>query len=236
MFNQVRHHTHRAARVAAAAVVLCSSAAMALSLADLTEKDANAGLKSAMEQGSIAAVSKLGVADGFLNNDRVRIQLPGKFDKVRSVLQLTGQGQKIDDLEVAMNRAAETAVPLAKPLLINAVKSMTFNDAKNILAGGETSVTDFFREKTSASLAVKFLPLVKGVTDKAKLAQSYNSVMSKAQALGLASGQESTVEGYVTKKAAEGLYLMIAEEEKAIRRDPLGTGSKIIGKVFGALK
>lgn len=236
MFNQVRHHTHRVARVAAAAVVLCSSAAMALSLADLTEKDANAGLKSAMEQGSIAAVSKLGVADGFLNNDRVRIQLPGKFDKVRSVLQLTGQGQKIDDLEVAMNRAAETAVPLAKPLLINAVKSMTFNDAKNILAGGETSVTDFFREKTSASLAVKFLPLVKGVTDKAKLAQSYNSVMSKAQALGLASGQEATVEGYVTKKAAEGLYLMIAEEEKAIRRDPVGTGSKIIGKVFGALK
>ena len=81
MFNQVRHHTHRAARVAAAAVVLCSSAAMALSLADLTEKDANAGLKSAMEQGSIAAVSKLGVADGFLNNDRVRIQLPGKLTR-----------------------------------------------------------------------------------------------------------------------------------------------------------
>ena len=119
----------------------------------------------------------------------MRIQLPGKFDKVRSVLQLTGQGQKIDDLEVAMNRAAETAVPLAKPLLINAVKSMTFNDAKNILAGGETSVTDFFREKPQHPFAVKFLPLVKGVTDKAKLAQSYNSVMSKAQALGLASAK-----------------------------------------------
>ncbi|HMU67777.1 MAG TPA: DUF4197 domain-containing protein, partial [Cellvibrionaceae bacterium] len=136
----------------------------------------------------------------------------------------------------AMNRAAESAVPMAKPLLISAVKSMTFNDAKNILAGGETSVTDFFREKTAASLAVKFLPLVKGVTDKAKLAQSYNSVMSKAQTLGLASDQEATVEAYVTKKAAEGLYVMIAEEEKAIRRDPVGTGSKIIGKVFGALK
>ncbi len=234
--TSIRQFKYRAAGVIGAAVLLCSSAALALSLADLTEKDANAGLKSAMEQGSVAAVAKLGVANGFLNNDKVRIKLPGKFDKVRSVLQLTGQGQKIDDLELAMNRAAESAVPMAKPLLINAVKSMTFNDAKKILAGGETSVTDFFREKTSASLAVKFLPLVKGVTDKAKLAQSYNSVMTKAQALGLASGQEATVEGYVTKKAAEGLYIMIAEEEKAIRQDPVGTGSKIIGKVFGALK
>ncbi len=218
------------------AILLFSCAALGFGLADLTEKDANSGLKTAMEQGSIAAVSKLGVADGFLNNDKVRIKLPSKFDKVRSVLQLTGQGQKIDDLELAMNRAAETAVPLAKPLLINAVKSMTFTDAKNILTGGDTAVTDFFRNKTSANLAVKFLPLVKGVTEKAKLAQSYNSVMSKAQGLGLAAGLEPTVEAYVTKRAAEGLYVMIAEEEKAIRKDPLGTGSKIIGKVFGALK
>jgi hypothetical protein len=155
---------------------------------------------------------------------------------LRSVLQLTGQSKKIDDLEVAMNHAAEAAVPLAKPLLINAVKSMTFTDAKNILAGGDTSVTDFFRQKTSASLANKFLPLVKGVTDKAKLAQSYNSVMSKAQSLGIASGEEATVEGYVTKRAADGLYLMIAEEERLIRRDPVGAGSQIISKVFGALK
>jgi hypothetical protein len=152
------------------------------------------------------------------------------------VLQLTGQAKKIDDLELAMNRAAESAVPLAKPLLMNAVKSMTITDAKNILTGGDTSVTDFFREKTSASLAVKFLPLVKGVTDKAKLAQSYNSVMSKAQTLGIASDQEATVEGYVTKRAAEGLYAMIAEEEKSIRKDPIGAGSQIISKVFGALK
>ena len=217
-------------------VVFFASAVMALGLSDLTYKDANAGLKSAMEQGSVAAVGKLGVTNGFLNSDLVRIRLPSKFDKLRGVLQLTGQAKKLDELEVSMNHAAEAAVPLAKPLLINAVKSMTFTDAKNILTGGDTAVTDFFREKTSASLAVKFLPLVKGVTDKAKLAQSYNSVMSKAQSLGLASDQETTVEGYVTKRAADGLYLMIAEEEKSIRKDPVGTGSKIIGKVFGALK
>lgn len=224
------------ARALGALVFLLSSAVMAIGLDDLTEKETSTGLKSAMEQGSVAAVGKLGVTNGFLNNEKVRIRLPGKFDKLRSVMQLTGQAKKLDELEVSMNHAAEAAVPLAKPLLINAVKSMTFTDAKNILTGGDTAVTDFFREKTSASLAVKFLPLVKGVTDKAKLAQSYNSVMSKAQSLGLASGQETTVEGYVTKRAAEGLYLMIAEEEKSIRRDPIGTGSKILGKVFGALK
>lgn len=219
-----------------AVALMLTTAAFGLGLSDLTEKDTSAGLKGAMEQGSVAAVAKLGAANGFLDNDKVRIKLPAKFDKVRSVLQMTGQSKKIDELEVAMNHAAEAAVPLAKPLLINAVKSMTFTDAKNILTGGDTAVTDFFREKTSAALAVKFLPLVKGVTDKAKLAQSYNSVMIKAQSLGLASDQETTVEGYVTKRAAEGLYLMIAEEEKSIRKDPVGTGSKIIGKVFGALK
>lgn len=135
-----------------------------------------------------------------------------------------------------MNRAAETVVPLAKPLLINAIKSMTVMDAKNILTGGETSVTDFFRQKTAESLRVKFLPLVKNVTDKAKLAKKFNSVMSQAQQFGLALDQESTVESYVTTRTIDGLYLMIAEEEKAIRKDPIGTGSKIISKVFGALK
>ena len=217
-------------------VLTCSTAALGLELNDLTDKDTSAGLKGAMEQGSSAAIAKLGAANGFLDNEKVRIKLPAKFDKVRSVLQMTGQSKKIDDLEIAMNHAAETAVPLAKPLLINAVKSMTFTDAKNILTGGETSVTDFFRQKTSADLAIKFLPLVKKVTDKAKLAQSYNSVMSKAQALGIGAKQEATVEGYVTKRAVEGLYLMIAEEEKNIRRDPIGAGSQIISKVFGAVK
>ena len=135
-----------------------------------------------------------------------------------------------------MNRAAESAVPLAKPLLINAVKSMTLTDAKNILTGGETSVTDFFKEKTAAPLAVKFLPLVKNVTDKAGLSSKYNNMMGQVQKFGVVPAQESTVEGYVTQKALDGLYLMIAEEEKTIRKDPLGSGSKAISQVFSLLK
>lgn len=209
---------------------------LALSLSDLSTQDANAGLKAALEQGANAAVTRLGVENGFMNNDKVKIKLPAKFDKARAILKMAGQSKKIDDLEVSMNRAAEAAVPLAKPLLVNAIKSMTVSDAKNILSGGETSVTDFFRGKTASQLNSKFLPLVKGVTDKAQLAKNYNSVMAQAQKYGVVGEQEATVEAYVTQRATDGLYLMIAEEEKAIRQDPIGAGSKILSKVFGALK
>ncbi len=213
-----------------------SSSVFALSLSDLSTQDANAGLKAALEKGSTAAIAKLGVAGGFMNNDKVKIKLPARLDKVRAILQMTGQANKLDNLEESMNLAAEAAVPLAKPLLVNAIKSMTVTDAKNILMGGDTSVTDFFRQKTATSLSIKFLPLVKSVTDKAKLAKTYNSVMAQAQKFGTVSEQDATVESYVTRRTTDGLYLMIAEEEKAIREDPIGTGSKIIGKVFGALK
>lgn len=213
-----------------------SASVCALSLSDLSNQDANAGLKAALEQGSSAAVAKLGVEGGFMNNDKVKIKLPHKIEKARSVLKIAGQSKKLDELEESMNRAAETAVPMAKPLLVNAIKSMTLSDAKKILAGGDTSITDFFREKTSASLNAQFLPIVKKVTDKTKLSASYNSVMAKAQQYGIGSEDNATVEAYVTRRTIEGLYVMIAEEEKAIRLDPLGSGVKIIGKVFGALK
>lgn len=113
---------------------------------------------------------------------------------------------------------------------------MSVTDAKNILAGGDTSVTDFFRNKTSTSLNQQFLPVVKKITDKNKLSSKYNTLMSKASHSGLVSDDESTVEGYVTKQAINGLYTVIAEEEKAIRADPVGTSSAILSKVFGAAK
>ena len=220
----------------AAALVAISSSAFALSFGDLSNQDASGGLKAALEKGYSAAVTKLGAENGFLNNDKVKIQLPSVLEKALPILKMTGQGKQLDELVISMNRAAESAMPMAKPLLINAVKSMSVTDAKNILIGGDTSVTDFFKQKTAAPLGVKFLPLVKGVTDKAGLSAKYNNVMGQAQKFGAVSAQEATVEGYVTQRALDGLYLMIAEEEKAIRQDPIGSGSKIIGKVFGLLK
>ena len=215
---------------------LVAASAFALSLSDLSNKDATGGLKAALEQGSGLAVAKLGAENGFLNNEKVRIQLPKILEQARPLLQMTGKGRKLEELVVQMNHAAEAAVPMAKPLLMDAVKSMSVTDAKNILTGGETSVTDFFRDKTSAKLAVQFLPIVKKVTDRSKLSTQYNSTMAMAPTMGLVSEDQRTVEGYVTKRALDGLYTMIAEEEKAIRADPLGAGSKLIGKVFGAIK
>ncbi|MBP1202220.1 hypothetical protein JOD97_000234 [Duganella sp. 1411] len=225
--------------IRAAALVslgLVAASAFALSLSDLSNADASGGLKAALEKGSTLAVAKLGAENGFLNNEKVRIQLPKILEQARPLLQMTGKGQKLDELVVQMNHAAEAAVPMAKPLLLDAVKSMSITDAKNILTGGETSVTDFFRDKTSAKLAVQFLPIVKKVTDRSKLSTQYNSTMALAPTMGLIQEDQKTVEGYVTKRALDGLYTMIGEEEKAIRADPLGAGSKLIGKVFGAMK
>ena len=215
--------------------LICASSAAAVSLADLSNKEASGGLKEALSAGSIAAVGKLGVENGFLNNDKVRIELPRILQQAKPLLKMTGRGQELDDLMVSMNRAAESAVPLAKPLLINAVKSMSVSDAKNILTGGETSVTDFFKEKTASSLSVKFLPIVKATTDRSGLAARYNTTMAQVAKFGLVQEQQATVEGYVTQRALDGLYYMIGEEEKSIRRDPISYGGKLIGKVFGSL-
>lgn len=228
--------TSRHAKPVLLSLCLLASSAMAVSLAELTNQDANAGLKAALEKGALAATGKLGVENGFLNNDKVRIPLPPILEQARPLLKMAGRGQDLDDLVVAMNHAAEAAVPMAKPLLLDAVRSMSVTDAKNILTGGETSVTNFFRDKTSAQLAVQFLPIVKKVTDRSNLSAKYNAAMGSVSKLGVAPRQQASVEGYVTQRTLDGLYTMIGEEEKAIRSDPAGTGSKIIGKVFGALR
>lgn len=227
---------NKSAALLATVMLSLTASAWAFTLNDLSNQDASAGLKAALNKGSELAVAKLGAENGFYNNDKVRIALPSVLEQALPILRMTGQGKQLDDLVISMNRAAEAAVPMAKPLLLDAVKSMSVTDAKNILTGGDTSVTDFFKQKTATALGVKFLPMVKGVTDKAGLAAPYNTVMGQAHKFGAVPAQQASVETYVTQRALDGLYLMIAEEEKAIRQDPIGAGSKIIGKVFGLLK
>ena len=210
--------------------------AHALSLGDLTNAEASQGLKTALEKGALAAVNLLGKPDGFLGNDKVRIPLPGYLADAAKLLRTFGQSARIDELVTAMNRGAESAMPMAKDLLVGAVKSMNVGDAKNILAGGETSVSTFFAEKTRAPLELKFLPVVTKATAKVGLAEKYNEVAGKAVGLGLVKKEDANIQKYVTGKSLDGLYLMIAEEEKKIRQDPVGTGSAILKKVFGALR
>lgn len=210
--------------------------AWALSLADLSHQDASNGLKAALEKGALAAVGLLGKPDGFLGNAKVRIPLPGYLEDAARLLKTLGQGKRIDELVTGMNRAAETAVPMGQQLLVGAVKNMSVNDAKGILGGGEDSVTQFFASKTRVPLGQTFLPVVAKATEKVGLAASYNQVAGKAAGLGLLKKEESTIEQYVTGKTLDGLYTIIGEEERKIRQDPVGAGSAILQKVFGAMK
>ena len=217
-------------------VTLTHQHALALSLGDLTNAEASQGLKAALEKGALAAVGLLGKTDGFLGNDKVRIPLPGFLEDAAKLLRTLGQGKRIDELVTSMNRAAEAAVPLAIDLLVGAVKSMNVTDAKNILSGGDTAVTGFFVEKTRAPLSEKFLPVVTQATEKVGLAEKYNQLAGKAAGMGLMKKEDANIQQYVTGKSLDGLYFMIGEEEKKIRQDPVGTGSAILKKVFGALK
>lgn len=210
--------------------------AQALSLDELTSAQASQGLRAALERGARAAVSELGHPGGFMGNDQVRIPLPGYLQEASRLLRALGQGPRLDALVAAMNQAAEAAVPLAKDMLVGAVKSMNIKDAKAILTGGETAVTQFFVDRTRQPLGQKFLPIVRGTTERAQLAQQYNQVAAKASEVGLLKGEAVSVERYVTDKALDGLYFMIGEEEKKIRRDPVGSGSALLKKVFGALQ
>ena len=204
--------------------------------ASLTEFDASSGVRAALERGALAAVGLLGKTDGFLGNPKVRIPLPGFLNDAAKFLKATGQQKRLDQLVTAMNRAAEAAMPEAKTLLVSTVKAMSVEDALQVVKGGDNSVTQFFADKTREPLGVKFLPIVTQATEKVSLAAKYNSVASKAATLGLMKKEDANIEQYVSNKALDGLFLMIGEEERKIRKDPVGTGSAILKKVFGSLK
>lgn len=201
--------------------------------AGLSEGDAAAGVRAALERGALAAVAGLGRADGFLGNPRVRIPLPGFLEDASKLLRATGQGRRVDELVTAMNRAAESAVPEAKTLFVSTIKAISVEDALKIVRGGPTSVTEFFAGKTRTPLGERFLPIVTRATEKVELAERYNQVAGKAAGLGLVKGEQTNIQRYVTGKALDGLYFMVGEEEKKIRADPLKTGSSILKKVFG---
>jgi hypothetical protein len=202
--------------------------------AQVSESDAALGVRQALERGAAAAVAALGRTDGFLGNPRVRIQLPGGLEQAARLMRATGQGAKVDELETAMNRAAEQAVPQARDLLVNAVKSMSIEDARRIVGGGDDAATRFFADKTREPLTGRFLPIVTRVTERIGLAARYNAVASRAAGVGLVKGDAVSVERHVTAKALDGLYLMIAEEERRLRQDPVAAGSALLKKVFGA--
>jgi hypothetical protein len=218
------------------ALLALGAPAAAQSLASLSNQDAVAGLKDALVQGSAKAVSQLGAADGFLGNAQVKIPLPDSIKRVESGLRLVGMGRQADELVVSMNRAAEMAVKEATPILVDSVKKMSVQDAKGILTGGDDAATQYFRRTTSAQLTERFLPIVKKMTAKVQLAEQYNTLAGQAAAFGLVKPEDANIDSYVTRKALDGLFLVIAEQERTIRKDPVGAATGMARKVFGYLR
>ena len=221
--------------IPALAALLLSSAAYALSLDQLSNKDTAGGLKEALTQGAGKAVDMLGQNDGFLGNPKVKIHLPDNLEKAAELMRKFGMGKNVDELETAMNRAAEAAVPEAKKLLVEAIKKMSIDDAKGILTGGDNAATEYFRRTTSEPLGEKFKPIIQKAMAKVNVAEKYDQFAGKAAKLGLVKDEDAHLDHYVTGKALDGLYLMIADEEKAIRTNPVGAVGSLAKKVFGAL-
>ena len=218
-----------------ACVLAFSLQTSAAGINGLSAGDTASGLKEALTRGADVAVSQLGKKNGFLGDKRVKIPLPKSAQTAEKMMRTFGMKKQADELIETMNRAAEMAVVEAKPILSNAVKSMSFDDARGILTGGDDAATQYFKRTTSKDIGAKFLPIVKAATAKVDLAGQYNKYAGQAAKLGLMSEQDADLDTYVTQKAMDGLFLMIAEQEKAIRKDPIGTGSSLLKTVFGAL-
>ena len=204
-------------------------------VSSLTNSEANGGLKEALTQGVSKAVASLGATDGFLGNKDVKIPLPNSLKKIEKGMKFMGMGKQSDELILKMNRAAEAAVPEAKTLLLDSVKKMSLADAKAILTGPQDAATQYFKKTTSAQMGEKFLPIVTKATENVQLADSYNKYAEMGSKFGVVKKEDANINQYVTKKALDGVYYMVAQEEAAIRKDPLGQASSLLKKVFGSI-
>ena len=215
--------------------VLIVSSASAAGLDDISNRDAINGLKQALTNGAQTAVARLGKQDGFMSDSRIKIPLPPSMKRAEAMMHSIGAGKQANDLVLKMNRAAEAAVPQAKPLLIGAAKKMTVQDAKGILTGGPDSATQYFKRTATEPLVEKFKPIVRKSMAKVKLAEAYDEIAKSGVKFGLVKEEDSNLEDYVTRKALDGLFVGIADEEKKIRENPAASASSIVKKVFGAL-
>lgn len=200
----------------------------------LSEDEAEGGIKEALAQGVRKAVNQLGREDGFLADQAVRIGTPRKLRDLSKVARQLGAGKYVDQFETAMNRAAEAAVPLAADVFADAVRELSVEDAIGLVRGGDGAATAYLREKTGPRLREQFLPVVAKTTDEAGVTQRYKQLTEKAGEMGsLLGSSEVDLDQYVTDKAIDGLFHYVAEQEKAIRANPLGQASSLLQRVFG---
>jgi hypothetical protein len=200
----------------------------------LSSNEITQGLKEALTQGSNLVVAQLGQADGFNNDPRVHIPLPKNLLKARDIASKVGLQGSFDDLEERLNRAAERATPQAKELFLGAISDMSIDDAKSILQGPDNAATQYFRNKTGVSLESAMRPLVDDALNQVGAVRSFNSMMAKYKTIPLAPEVSADLSGHVVDKGIDGIFLYLAEEEKAIRENPLKRTSQLLQRVFGS--
>lgn len=203
-------------------------------VADLSSDKITAGLKQALQVGTANAVAKTGRPDGFLKNPNIRIQLPDKLQSAGRGLRLVGMGAQLDELEVGMNRAAEQAAPKAKQIFLNSLAQMTISDARNILKSNDTAATEYFRRTSSADLTTAFAPIVHTAMQNVGVVRQYNQMKQNPLAASLLQSKGFDLDNYVVGKTLDGLFYMLGEEEKKIRRDPAAQTTALLREVFGA--
>jgi len=224
------------ATVGLSATLLLPGVAASAGLKDFTNQESATALREALVVGAKRAVETLGKPNGYLGDPSVKIPLPPKFTRVERALRTVGMGKQVDNLVTTMNRAAEAAVPEATSLLVDAARKMSIQDAKDILSGGDDAATQYFKRTTSDKLSERFLPIVKRATAQVKVAESYNKFAGSAASFGLIDKKNADLDGYITQKALDGLFVKMADEEKAIRKDPVRAGTDIVKRVFGAMR
>ena len=198
----------------------------------LSDDKITAGLKQALEISTGKAVSLTGKPDGFFKNAAIKILLPPKLQTVGKGMRMLGMGAKVDELEVGMNRAAEQATPQAKQIFLAALKKMSFADARQILTGGDTAATDYFKRTSTADLTTAFSPIVQSSMDRVGVVQQYDRVIKSAPGGSAIAGQLD-LNKYVVGKTLDGLFYMLGQQEKQIRKDPAAQTTALLKEVFG---
>lgn len=198
----------------------------------ITREEAASGLKDALIKGISKGSELLSKTDGFYANPKVRIPLPKELEKVASTLRSVGLGSLVDKAELSMNRAAEDAASKAKPIFIGAIKEMSFGDAMNILFGGDSAATHYLRSKTYDKLYREFKPVISNSLDKVNATRYWSEMISEYNKLPLVKDVNPDLVDYVNKRALDGIFTMVADEEKAIRENPLERTTAIMKKVF----
>lgn len=201
--------------------------------ANLSDSNIVAGLKEALHIGTENAVRSTGRPGGYFQNKVIKILMPEQLQTLEQGLRMIGYGPQIDEFVLSMNRAAEQAAPLAKEIFWNAITEMSFEDARNILTGGDTAATEYFKAKTSKQLSAAFRPVVEKKMNEVGVTRQYKELVGKYQSIPFVQELTFDLDEYVVTKALDGLFYVVGEEERKIRTNPAARVTDLLKKVFG---